>query len=145
MLRANYIEQMGTGIKKMKNLVKKEELPPIKFKFTNFTTLTFYRPPYPGSDLLEPSKSDMDFSKNLSKILNIRGEKINTLSHILTHIENGIFSNTEFAKKRGITLRSVYRHIQLLKEAGLIYLEGSRKTGKYEITKKYKKLKNLSK
>ena len=55
------------------------------------------------------------------------------------------FSNTEFAKKRGITLRSVYRHIQLLKEGGLIYLEGSRKTGKYKITKKYKKLKNLSK
>ena len=72
--------------------------------------------------------------------MNIQGEKIKTLLHILTHIENGTFSNTEFAKKRGITLRSVYRHIQLLKEGGLIYLEGSRKTGKYKVTKKYKKL-----
>ena len=87
----------------------------------------------------------MNFNKKLSDILNIRGEKIKILSHILTHIENGTFSNTEFAKRRGITLRSVYRYIQLLKEGGFVYLAGSRKTGAYKITKKYKKLKALSK
>lgn len=145
MLRAKQIEQMGTGIKKMRGLVKKEGLPPIKFKFTNFTTVTFYRPPYSLGSSIELSKSNMKFNKKLSDILNIKGEKIKFLSHILTHIENGTFSNTKFAKRRRITLRSVYRYIQLLKESGLVYLAGSRKTGAYKTTKKYKKLKALYK
>ena len=46
MLRAKYIEKMGTGINKMRSLVRKAGLKPIKFKFTElFTTLTFYRKP----------------------------------------------------------------------------------------------------
>lgn len=45
MLRAGYIERMGTGIKKMRTLVKKAGLPPIKFKLDNFVTVTFSRPP----------------------------------------------------------------------------------------------------
>ena len=120
-------------------------MPPIKFEFTNFTTVTFYRPPYPAGSFIEPSKSDISFSEKLSNMLEIKGEKIKTLLQILTHIESGNFSNTEFAKNQDLTLRSVYRHIHLLKKNKLIYLEGSRKTGKYKITKKYKDLKKISK
>ncbi len=145
MARAGYIERMGTGIKKMRALVKAEGLPPIKFEFDNFTTVTFYRPSYPSSSAVELSKIDINFSKKLGDVLNVKDKKIKTLLHILTDIENGTFYNTKFAKKRGITLRSVYRYIQSLKEKGLIYFEGSRKTGKYKIAKKYKKLKNLYK
>ena len=53
MLRAKYIERMGTGIKKMRGLVKKAGLKSIKFKFTNFTTLTFYRKPLPGGYVIK--------------------------------------------------------------------------------------------
>ena len=42
MLRANYIEKMGTGIKKMKDLVKEEGLDPIKFEFGNFEPVIYF-------------------------------------------------------------------------------------------------------
>jgi len=44
LLRAGYIEKMGTGINKMKNLISKAGLPPIKFEFDNFFTVTFKDP-----------------------------------------------------------------------------------------------------
>ena len=52
MARAGYIERMGTGIKKMRSLVRKAGLKPIKFEFGNFTTVTFYRKPLPGGNFI---------------------------------------------------------------------------------------------
>ena len=141
MLRAKQIEQMGTGIKKMRGLVKKEGLPPIKFKFTNFTTLTFYRPPYPLGSFIELSKSDMNFSEKLSKIFGIKGEKINQLLQILYSIENDNFSKLSFSKNYNIALRTLERNIGLLTQHKFISFEGHSKTGKYKITEKYRKLK----
>ena len=141
MLRAGHIEQMGTGIKKMRDLVKKEGLPPIKFKFTNFTTVTFYRPPYPLGSSIELSKSDISFSEKLSKIFGIKGKRINQLLQILHHIEEDIFFRLFFSKKYNIPLRTLDRNIILLKDNNLISFKGSRKTGKYKVTKKYEALK----
>ncbi|HZK10798.1 MAG TPA: ATP-binding protein, partial [Atribacterota bacterium] len=42
--RAGYIEKMGTGINKMRNLISKAGLLPIKFEFDTFFTATFKRP-----------------------------------------------------------------------------------------------------
>jgi ATP-dependent DNA helicase RecG len=42
--QAGYIEKMGTGINKMKKLISKAGLPPIKFEFDTFFTATFKRP-----------------------------------------------------------------------------------------------------
>ena len=42
MLRVGHIEKMGTGIKKMRDLVKEAGLRPIKFEFDNFTTVIFF-------------------------------------------------------------------------------------------------------
>ena len=39
MARAEYIERMRTVIKKMRDLVKAEGLPPIKFEFDNYNIL----------------------------------------------------------------------------------------------------------
>ena len=141
MLRANYIEQMGTGIKKMKDLVKKEKLPPIKFEFTNFTTVTFYRPPYPGGDFPKPSKKDISFNKKLSRMLGVKEEKVNELLQILHHIEKDTFFRLSFSKKYNMSLRTLDRNIILLKDNNFISFEGSRKTGKYKITKKYRTVK----
>ena len=52
MLKAKYIEGKGTGIKKMRSLVRKAGLKPIKFEFSNFTTVTFYRKPLPGGNFI---------------------------------------------------------------------------------------------
>ena len=141
MLRAGHIEQMGTGIKKMRDLVKKEGLPPIKFKFTNFTTATFYRPPYPLGSSIELSKSDINFSEKLSKVFGIKGAKIKELLQILHHIEKDIFSKLSFSKNYNVASRTLDRNITLLKKHKLISFEDFKKAGRYKITEKYKKIK----
>ena len=140
MLRAKQIEQMGTGIKKMRKLVKAEGLPPIKFKFTNFTTVIFYRRPLSIGNFIEPSKKDINFNKKFSSMLGVKEEKINNLLQILIYIEEGTFSQSSFSKKFHIPLRTVERNVKLLKQHNLISFEGSPRTGKYKITRKYKKL-----
>lgn len=141
MLRAKYIEKMGTGIKKMRRLVRQAKLNPIKFNFTNFTTVTFYRPPYPGSGVIEISKSDIICNKKLISMLGIKKEKINEILQILHYIEKDAFFRLSFSKKYNIPLRTLDRNIILLKNHKFISFKGSRKTGKYEVTKKYEALK----
>ena len=145
MLRAGHIEQMGTGIKKMRRLVKKAGLKPIKFKFTNFTTVTFYRPPYPFGSSIELSKNDINFSEKLSKLLGIKIKRTDQLLQILNSIENDNFSKLSFSKNHNIALRTLERDIKLLTKHKFIYFKGARKTGKYKITEKYKKLKKSTK
>ncbi len=138
MLRAGHIEQMGTGIKKMRDLVKKEGLPPIKFKFTNFTTLTFYRPPYPLSSFIAPS---VKVYEAYNKILSIKGKQLDRILKILNAIENKDFSATSFSKVENVNPRTVERDIQFLRDKKFIFFKGHSKSGKYQVTEKYKKLK----
>ena len=67
MLRAHYIEKMGTGIKKMRRLIKEAGLKPIKFEFDSFTTLTFYRKPL-------KSKAEERFEKTCKEYERIQAE-----------------------------------------------------------------------
>ena len=141
MLRAGHIEQMGTGIKKMRGLVKKERLPPIKFKFTNFTTITFYRPSYPRSGVI-------DSSKELDKILinfNLKKERLSRILKILYFIEKGKFSTVDFSKVENINQRTIERDVQFLRDKKLIIFKGHSKSGEYQVTAEYKKLQSLSK
>ena len=140
MLRAGHIEQMGTGITKMRRLVKKEGLKPIKFKFTNFTTVTFYRPPYPLGSSIKLSKSDINFSKK-SNMLRIKGNRLDRVLKILNAIENKDFSTIAFSKIENVVLRTVERDILFLRNKKFIFYEGYSKFGKYQVTEKYKKLK----
>ena len=138
MLRAGHIEQMGTGIKKMRDLIKKEKLPPIKFKFTNFTTLTFYRPPYPLGSFIEPSAKVYEA---YNKILSVKGKQLDRILKILNAIENKGFSAVSFSKVENVNPRTVERDIQFLRDKKFIFFKGHSKSGKYQITEKYKKLK----
>ena len=143
MLRAKYIERMGTGIKKMRRLIKKAGLKPIKFKFTNFTTLTFYRKsPLGGYVIKSPEAVAMEtFIKKLSKTLEVKETKINELLKILHHIEINRFSKKLYSKNNRVALRTLERDIKLLKKHELIFFDGHSKTGKYKVAKKYKQLK----
>ena len=143
MLRAKYIEKMGTGIAKMRFLVKKAGLLPIKFEFGKFMTVTFFRKPLLGNDsFILPAKADEKLSKRLCDELDIKGERANRLLQILSHIEKEIFSKLSFSENYNVVSRTLERDITLLKDHRLISFEGSPKTGKYRITKKYRKLKN---
>ena len=143
MARAGYIEKMGTGIKKMKGLVRKEGLPPVKFEFTKFTTVTFYRKPLPGGGFVRiPETIKMeDLSKKLSTTLSIKNDTANRLLQILNHIERDDFFKESFVKSYNVAMRTLNRQLTVLKNHSLIVFEGPKKTGKYKVTKKYKRFK----
>ena len=56
-------------------------------------------------------------------------------------IEKDAFEKQSFVKNYNIALRTLNRDITFLKEHNLISFEGSRKTGKYKLTEKYRQLK----
>ena len=141
MLRAKYIEQMGTGIQKMRSLVKKEGLPPIKFKFNDFTTVTFYRKPLWKKGFSKSLESDKNISETLRRKLNITIERANKIAKILQSIEYGKFSKGSLSKELKVSSRSVEKDIRFLKQHQIIQFEGSPKYGKYKVTEKYIKLK----
>ena len=109
MLRAKYIERLGTGIKKMKHLVKKAELKSIKFKFTNFTTLTFYRKHLPGGYIIKsPEFIEREkLSEILVKKFDIHRKNIDRVLLILFQIENKFFSINFFSIKNNIVIHLI--------------------------------------
>ena len=126
---------MGTGIKKMRDLAKEAGLKPIKFEFGNFTTVIFYRKPLSAEKFISEDKK---FGINFG----IKGKKKDNLLKLLDSIDKGKeFSSVSFAEKEGITLRTIENYIKFLKDNNLISFEGARKTGRYKVTEKYKKLK----
>ena len=142
MLRAKYIERMGTGIKKMRGLVKKAGLKPIKFDFTTFTTLTFYRNSLSGGIIKSPEVIAMEnLIEKLKDYLSIKDKRANALLQILYQIENNTFSRSSFSKKHNMPLRTLDRNIIFLKKNNLISFEGSKRIGKHKVTEKYKALK----
>ena len=143
MARAGYIEKMGTGIKKMRGLVRKEGLPPIKFEFNDFATAIFYRKPLPGGNFIKSPEieAEENLREKLSEITGIKGEKIKELLQILYHIEEETFSKRSFSKNYNVASRTLDRDITLLKKHKLILFKGPPKLGRYKITNRYKKLK----
>ena len=142
MARAGYIEKMGTGIKKMRALVKAEKLPPIKFEFDDFTTVTFYRKSIWEKDSSEPLKFDKKLNVALSQKFNITIKRTERIIKILQSIQDESFSVESLSESLQISSRSVEKDIQFLKQHKFIQFEGSPKYGKYKITEKYKNLKH---
>ena len=143
MLRVGNIEKMGIGIKKMRDLVKEAGLKPIKFEFSNFTTLIFDRKPLSSENFISEDIFGMKFGMNFSLNFGVKGRKKENLLKLLSFIDKGEnFSSVSFAKKEGITLRTIENYLKFLKNHNLIYFEGPRKTGRYKVTEKYKKFKS---
>ena len=137
MLRVGHIEQMGTGIKKMRGLVKEAGLEPVKFNFSSFTTVVFPRKPLTAEKFIS---EEVNFGVNFG----VKGKKRDNLLKLLNAVEKGDFSVVSFAKREGITLRTIENYIKFLKTGNLIYFEGAPKTGTYKVTEKYRKLKKDS-
>ena len=107
--RAGYIEKMGTGINKMKKLISKAGLPPIKFEFDAFFTVTFRRP------------------KTVEK----------TVEKILDAIKsNPKITQNELMKVIGLTRRGIEWNLAKLKEKGIVKRIGPAKGGYWEVIKK---------
>ena len=116
----------------MRDLVRKAGLKPIKFEFSSFTTVIFYRKPLSEEKFISENKE-------LSLNLGIKGKKRANILKLLTIIDKENFSLASFAKNEGIAFRTIQNYIKFLKDNNLIYFEGARKTGRYKLTEKYRK------
>ena len=142
--RAGYIEKMGTGINKMKNLISKAGLPPIKFEFDNFFTVTFKR----------PIRKEISFLAENDKLLKTIDDTINdTINEPINEVvKKRLIKEILYIAKYGFITRAVIESISkisiatakrdafLLKKMGFIKFKGARKTGKYILSDKGKKI-----
>lgn len=137
--RAGYIEKMGTGINKMKNLISKAGLPPIKFEFDNFFTATFQRPKIKESIVVPET-----FSIKLDEMLHREGVNEGVKARLRKEIAYlNIYKSirrSDVERLFNISTATAERDLSFLKRLGLIIFKGAPKTGKYILSDKGKKI-----
>jgi ATP-dependent DNA helicase RecG len=141
--RAGYIEKMGTGINKMKNLISKAGLPPIKFEFDNFFTVTFKRLKIKESIIIPET-----FSKKFDEMLHYEGVNEGVNEGVKFRLKKEIsYLNTYKSIRRpnverlfNISTATAERDLSILKRLNLIIFEGAPKTGGYVLTNKGKNI-----
>ena len=111
--RADYIEQIGTGINRIKKAVKEHGQGNVEFYYNNFFTVTFTRTKKVGESL----------SKNQRLI-------------VKTIVENPNVSAKDLSDIIGISQRKIEENISKLKKKGLLKRIGSPRGGYWEIIKK---------
>ena len=143
--RAGYIERMGTGIGRMRELMDKAGLPPMKFGFTAFFTVTFQRPTQVAQiqtvDAADRIRRVIDdaMSEGISGGIS-EGIK-ERLAWILEQILHaGSILRRDIEQQFSVSRQTAERYLALLKRSGLTRFEGSRKTGSYVLTDKGKAL-----
>ena len=122
--RIDLVEKVGSGISRMRQLVKKAGLPSPKFESTSFFTLTFKRP--------KLEKKIME--KHLEKF----GEKFgeNQIKILKLISENPIIAIPQIANEVGLTTRAIEKNIAKLKQKKLLKRIGPAKGGCWEIIRK---------
>ncbi len=110
--RAQWIEKMGTGIKRMQEMMDEAGLPPIDFSFTGFVTLTFWRYPKPEARK-KPKPANEPVGKMTLQILDLLRN-------------NPALTRAELSQLLGsISEEGVKYHLTKLKRKGLIKRQGS--------------------
>jgi ATP-dependent DNA helicase RecG len=124
--RVDYIEKMGTGINKIRLLIKDAKLPPPKFEFGTFFTVRFERP--------VPAKVEIR-SDEFGKEFGVKDEKLERLAKILELLSTGNgLTAARGALLLGATQRTIERDIEFLRKNKIIEFRGARKTGIYVLT-----------
>ena len=134
---------MGTGINKMKNLISKAGLPPIKFEFDAFFTAIFQRPKIKESIVVPET-----FSIKLDEMLHHEGVNEGVNEGVKARLRKEIaYLNTYKSIRRSdverlfnISTATAERDLLILKRLNLIVFEGAPKIGRYILTDKGKKI-----
>lgn len=117
--RMHLVEQVGSGINRMNDLMKTADLPLPEFSTDGMFTIKFNRP---------SSKSDKPGDKP--------GDKVDSRNKIINCIiSNNDITITELATMLGITYKGVQYHIAAMQKAGILKREGSRKSGYWKVLK----------
>jgi len=143
--RAGYIENMGTGINKMRRLVAEAGLPPVEFEFDTFFTTTFRRRKVEEFDVIPFGAK---FGIKLDEILRHEGvnEGINETVKIRLGKEIAYLNTHGYIRRRdmenifNVSTATAERDLSILKRLGIIVFKGAPKTGRYVLTDKGKKI-----
>jgi len=126
MFRAKKVEKLGTGIKRIRDGMKKYELK-VEFELSDFFRVVFWR-----KGALEGSvKSSVKPGRNQAETRQKPGKK-ERIKLILESIKRGNFSQRSFAETFGLNKSTVEEDLKELKEKGLIKRIGSAKGGSWE-------------
>jgi ATP-dependent DNA helicase RecG len=120
LLRAKYIEKMGTGINRIKKLFEENSLPDPVFKYDTFFTVILKR-----KDMIFAFRNKFKTDETQSKRM------VALLSNLYLR---QIINVTGLAKKHSVSDRTIRTDLEKLSELGLIKLKGTSKDRTYEIT-----------
>jgi ATP-dependent DNA helicase RecG len=134
--RIPYIEKMGTGIAKIRKLMKDAKLPPPQFEYGNFFTVTFKM-----SFSRTPATHMEDFTATLAEQLLVKGNRLERLVKILQFLSTGRGLTTPQASQLFKTpQRTMERDIESLRAHKIVEFGGAPKTGSYFLTDHGKRL-----
>ena len=120
----------------MRRLIAEAGLPPIEFEFGTFFTAMFRRP-----EKRRKAEISADEMKKFGIKFGIKGSRLRRISDILHTLYQGeVLSIADFAVKAGVSTRAIEKDIEFLKEQDIITFQGPRKTGRYILTERGKKV-----
>ena len=143
MLRAGYIEMLGTGINRIQMALKNLKLPKAEFNYNNFFTVIFKRIVSINIEKNKEFYSEI-FPKNFALNFALKGKRLDRIIKILESIYTDKFTTgEEFAKNIDVSDRTIDIDLAFLKKIEYIEYIGPLKTGKYYLSEKaIKKIKN---
>ena len=135
--RAEYIEKMGTGITRMRNLMREAGLPVPQFEFSSFFTITLKRPVRKTL----PEDFGVNFGVNFGVKFGLKGHRLERIVGILQMLmRNQPITASEAAVLFKATKRTTENDIGFLRLNQLVEFVGPPKTGRYILTTKGRKL-----
>ena len=123
LLRCNYIEKLGTGIKRIRDALAEHNCPDVKARFNTMFTLEFSRPTYKGL-VKETREETREETKTKSS------ERILSLIE-----ENPVITTAELAQAIGISQKGIDWQITQLKKQNKLERIGPKKGGHWKIIK----------
>ena len=134
--RMHKVERIGSGIKKIKDLVKDAGLKEPKFEYDTFFQVTFYRNPEYALKTGELKTTQKIVQKKVPERVTERvPEKVTeNQTQILKELrKNSHMTSKELAVVVGISERKIKSNIKRLKDVGLLRRIGPDRGGHWEV------------
>ena len=126
-VRIKLVEQVGSGIGRMKDVLKKAKLPTPEFKMDGMFTVVFNRVKEKSSGKGSGKSSGKTVEKTVEKSV----EKTSREKIIELVKENPSITRVQLSKLTGITIKGVDYHLTKMQKEGILERKGSRKTGSW--------------
>jgi ATP-dependent DNA helicase RecG len=137
--RADYIEKMGTGVRKMQRLMSEAGLAPLEFAFTSFFTVTFRKPEAERQEATEDFA--INFGANFGLNFGIKGKRLARMVKMFEILRREeMLIDVQIAETFEVSERTIDNDIRFLRGLELIEFIGAKKTGRYVLTEKGKKI-----